>query len=978
MNPYIKEYNNKSIETLLISNINDFNKTQSISQFDFKVFHNNIRSVYKNYDELSVLLHQFNENFEVIVLTETFQIQDTSIFNINGYNVIYNEGNLNKNDGVIVYLKSNIEYSYEIINISEIKVLKIKIINDNKIIIITAAYRSPSTCLKSFNIGLLNYLSEIEKNDMHIIVGDININILSDTDYVEEYKNILNSFGYISYINDYTRMQSKTCLDHFFIKSELHKEENDIKSFILQQNVTDHFPTIVSFKLETGKSKKSAINNNNVKKCINYKRLKKDLQDENWYELYEQNNIDLITDTFIKKLTSYIERSTYLVKTNCKHKKRKEWITLGLIKSINTKNTMYQQLLSEPNNRELEKEYKTYKHKLSTLIKKTKVDYYKTLINKNKNSSKNLWVTVNNICNKTKPKSTINKIQLEDGCIITEKSCIANRMNEHYSSLGERYANKIKVPNNFNDNIKILENTMYLYPTDELEIKKVIEKLKSKKTPGHDNIRSETLKLISNEIAVPLTYITNKCFDTGCFPKSLKIGIIKPIHKGGDYLRVVNYRPISLISNIAKIIERILKCRIVNFLNKHKLLSDRQYGFREGKSTEDAICYLTTQIYNSLDKKIPTLCIFVDLAKAFDTVCHQKLLNKLEHYGLRGNVLNLLKSYLLDRKQYVDLGETVSDPKTVKYGVPQGTVLGPILFTIYINSLLLLKTTGTILSFADDTAILYKANSWQELKEMTENDFKNIKSWFQGNTLTLNCNKTFYLPFTSYVNNLPNFGPLIIDQDTSIPEATSIKYLGIIIDRHLRWDLQTKNIIKKVRGLLPRFKYLKDILDIKHLKVLYYALVQSQISYGILGWGGVNDHYLENLNVLQKWVIKIILGKPLRYSSDSLFTEAGILDIRQLFCLNVLLNVFQNKSNIQTITHNYETRHKQSSCQRPRSEKTVGQRNYLYLSPRIYDILPERIKNIATLGLFKKKVKQWITQTPRCAFHDLVNQNINV
>lgn len=978
MDPYIKEYENEPIKSYHFNNVLHLNTACKTAQYNFNIFHINIRSISKNIDELSVFLSQFYTEFEMIILTETFQIHDKNIFNIKGYNMLYNEGNLNKNDGVVVFIKASLNYSYDIINIGEVKAIKVTVIKENKKIIITSVYRSPTTSIKLFNLGLLAYLKIIEKNDMHIITGDMNIDILSSSDHVEEYKNILNSYGLISYINDYTRPQSKTCLDHFFINSRIHKNENDIKPIIFEQNITDHYPIIILCRINSYKNRSRNDNQTDTKihkKFINYDNLRSDLREEYWSDIYEQDDVDLVANKFINKLKYYIYKNTRTITIKNKNKKRKEWITQGLIKSTITKNEMYKKLSENPNNKLLETQYKTYRNKLTQLIKNAKTKYYGSIISKNKNVSKNLWNCVNNICNKHKPRTIIDQIKLTDGTIVSNKVDISNKFNEHYSDLGENYAKKITAPDKFTENNKILENTMYLYPTNETEVIKVIRQLKPKKSPGDDGIRSETLKEISSEIVSPVMYLINKCFDTGRFPELLKIGMIKPLHKGGDKLEIINYRPISLISNVAKIIEKIIKCRLINFLNKYKLISDHQYGFREGKSTEDAIHYLTSYIYNNLDKKTPTLCVFIDLAKAFDTVCHRKLLEKLECYGIRGNTFNLIKSYLSDRKQHVNIDDTISSFRQVKYGVPQGTVLGPVLFTIYINSLLSFSTTGTILSFADDTAILYEADSWHNLKEKVEKDLKQIKHWFQYNKLTLNCEKTKYLPFTSYSNHLPNMGSLIIDSETQIPEATSMKYLGIVIDRHLRWDLQIQNIIKKLRGLLPRFKYLKGILNETHLRTIYYALVQSQLSYGIVGWGGVSDIYLENLNVIQKWILKIIYGKCFTYSSDDLFLESKLLDVRQLFCFNTIMNIFKHKIPVEHITHNYQTRHKQNNSNVPRCEKTIGQRHCNYLGPKLYNMLPNEFKNIDSLNLFKSKIKKWLLTTPRNIFHKIINQS---
>lgn len=202
MDPFIREYKNEPILAKVISDVADFASDKSTP---FSIIHFNIRSITKNMDEMIVFLNRFSSDFQIIVLSETFLVYDLDVLKIDGYTTLYNKGTINKNDGVIVYIKYNISYTYIIKNIGDIKTLEIITKLKNTDIMITAIYRSPSTCPKKFNVDLLNYIQTIGKSDLHIIMGDINIDLLTDSDFVEEYKNTLNSFGYESYINRYTR-----------------------------------------------------------------------------------------------------------------------------------------------------------------------------------------------------------------------------------------------------------------------------------------------------------------------------------------------------------------------------------------------------------------------------------------------------------------------------------------------------------------------------------------------------------------------------------------------------------------------------------------------------------------------------------------------------------------------------------------------------------------------------------------------------
>lgn len=973
MDPFIKNYENTSIDTKIINNLQDFMRMKIKLKENLKIFHMNIRSISKNLNELSIFLNQFSEQFDIIILSESWRIYDTSIYNLDNYDLLYNDSSINQNDGVVIYIKSSFIYTHSVVQIGGVKAIKLNISLLNKKIVITSIYKSPIICQKMFTTELLNYLEKVEKCDVHVIAGDMNINILSSNENSQEYLNVLSSQEYISYINKPTRVQgnTQTCIDHFFTKSNINGK--NFTPIIYEADITDHYPIMLFMKLD----KKITPNGNNeqCKQYINYFKLRTDLKQENWDELYKSNNIDTMTNIFLEKLKNNMTKNTKQINTKNKGKKKSEWITPGVINSVNKKHEMYKKAKKEPNNKNLQMEYKAYRNKLTQIIKQSKKQYFNSLINKNKNSSQNIWNTVNKIKKKDDVKIEITEIKTESGTI-SNKLEIANKFNLHYSTLGEKYANKILLPTDYHEDSEILEHSMYLFPTNATEIIKIINQLKLKKAPGHDGIRAETLKEVSREISEPLAFLFNKCIEIGYFPKAFKIGIIKPLYKGGDRTELVNYRPISLISSVAKIFEKILKFRMMSYIKKFKIISDRQFGFMQGRSTEDAISYLTSFIYEALDETQPCLGIYIDLAKAFDTVCHTKLLNKLKNCGIRGNVLNLLKSYLTDRVQYVNIDNYISSANNVKYGVPQGTVLGPILFTLYINNLLLLKVEGTIISFADDTVILYKSDTWQNLKNKAENDFKNIKKWFDYNLLTINYNKTNYLPFTSYSNHLPNLGPLKVEESIEIPEVTSVKYLGIIIDRHLRWDVHVNNLTKKLRGLISTFKCLKNYLDVSHLKIIYYALVQSLLSYGIIGWGGVNESHLKQLNTVQKWILRIIFSKSITYPSDLLYEESQLFDAKQLFYLKISLKTFKNKTNIKQIKHNYDTRTKQNSCLEPRSIKTAGQKSYTYLESRVYNSLPLTLRNIDGYYIFKNTLKKWILDTCRSDIHDIVNQNI--
>lgn len=371
-------------------------------------------------------------------------------------------------------------------------------------------------------------------------------------------------------------------------------------------------------------------------------------------------------------------------------------------------------------------------------------------------------------------------------------------------------------------------------------------------------------------------------------------------------------------------------------------------------------------MYKAVDNKTPALCIFLDLKKAFDTVCHKRLLEQLERLGFRGTSYRLFENYLQERNLYVKINGELSDSGTVTYGVPQGTVLGPILFIIYMNDLLTINTSGSILSFADDTAIFLEDTTWENLRKKAESELTFIKNWFDNKKLTINYSKTYFLPISSYQNHLPNFSELNILSrltQTKIKSVSNIKYLGIYLDNHLRWDVHVKNTHKKIRGLLHKFKVLRDILKIKETIIVYKSLVESILRYGIIGWGGVAKSILEPLQRIQNQIIKIIYSKNIRYTTDILYNECKLFDIRQIYSSVLLLNQFKNKNQMLFISHDYHTRSNMNKNQIIlKSKKTIGQRYFKYYCSKIYNILPSTLRNKKSYLLFKKSVNTWILE----------------
>ena len=343
--------------------------------------------------------------------------------------------------------------------------------------------------------------------------------------------------------------------------------------------------------------------------------------------------------------------------------------------------------------------------------------------------------------------------------------------------------------------------SIFMAPTDHYEITKIITSLKSKNSSGHDNINSKFLKLIKQDIISPLVILFSKSLETGVVPDLMKLAEIIPIYKSKDKTLLNNYRPISLLPIFSKLMEKIVHIRLYNFLMSKQIFYNSQYGFRKHHATTHAIHEFVDNTVNAFDNKLLTLSVFLDLSKAFDTIDHNILLKKLDWYGIRGKALDWFRSYLTDRTQYVKYNNATSSIKTLPCGVPQGSVLGPLLFIIYTNDLPnCLKVTKAIL-FADDTTIFLSSQNKQFIYESVNKDLYSLNEWFQTNKLSLNVSKTNYVLFNNTrVDNADNFNLTIANE--SIERKNEVKFLGLYLDSKLDWNAHIKFVRNKINSAL--------------------------------------------------------------------------------------------------------------------------------------------------------------------------------
>ena len=964
--------------------INAITKGKNI---DISVCHVNVRRIAKNKGKLLAFLSTLEHKFNVIVLTE---IGDNANHFLNdnlleGYD-FYHKLPIknNKYGGVAILVKEGIGNTIcrddlEALNTCTCDKCTIENIwieintLSNEKYIIGGIYRHPNGNTAHFITDIKNSLNKLDPKATCIFTGDTNIDLVKyDQGDTLDYYTTLTSYNFLPYILTPTRItdHTATSIDHIFVRHPNKLIDTKITSGNILAEIADHLPNFIFFHKKSCNSKKS-----NERPYIriysdkNISRFKCLLSETDWNYILREEDVNMACNNFYSHLLNLYNESFPLTRLSRKRAKDKKWITAGLRKSTQMKYRLYKKQLSNPTIDNINK-YKTYSNALNSAIEKAEILYYNELFSMRKKGINNFWKTLGQTLNpkKVKSKNVISKLLYRNE-EITGNENIANAMNKHFCEVGYEINKKIpSVPGHFKDYLQNkVEETFYLSPIIEFDVTKELSKLCTNKSAGPDTLTPKLIKLCKQEFVTPLTILYNKSIEAAVYPSDFKLAKVIALYKKNSRSVPSNYRPISLLNCFNKIFESIVSKQFLKFIEKHKIIYINQFGFRKGYSTTLALIDVVDYIRKAIDNNEYVIGIFLDLEKAFDSIHHGILLSKLAHYGFRGHVNNFLRSYLSQRQQYTQINNCNSTLSNITYGVPQGSILGPLLFTLFINDIGQAMSNCKTNLFADDTSMLYKHKDINNLVRTCENSLKDICRWFKLNKLSLSLGKSSFVVFHGIRKDPQNQINKIKISGHEIQRADSVKYIGLTLDETLSWNNHINELCKNITKYFSVFYNLRHIVNNKLARTIYYTCIHSRIKYGIEIYGTAAKTRMDKLQTIQNKLMKLLTRKDRRYSTDQLHLDLDILKVNDIHKLSTLNFVYKciSGDTIPNFVSYFTMRDSMHAhptslhheINKPQVHTETGKLTTHYTGAKFWNDLSHEIKSSENIDIFKRNLK---------------------
>lgn len=1003
----------------------DFMETKNFeSPNHLKIFSLNIANLLSKLNSLKTFLNNLSSKghkLDIIVIVETHILDNDDRLStqelkniIPGY-VFYHQGRkLKKGGGVGILVNKDMNIETDIYKAADRRVEFIEEQFENivvripqciakgnfetkKDLIVAAVYRQPnSSNLEKFLESTECLMRTIDKpSNEFVIAGDMNLDLLKYENHLptSKYIDIMTNHCTLPRITRPTRIKNRsaTLIDHIFTRDN----STTIISGIIDTELkgssgfTDHKPIFTILQAVLPKK----VPNKLIK--ISYftqegtQKRKEGLVYHNWETTMLETDPNIIYDQIVSVYSHHYNSniSSKMINPNSKKHKREPWITNEILKDIRRRDRLVK-------NKNRRAEYKSLRNEIVSKIRKA----YKTFLNEQVRNSmgdiKKHWKVINSTLHRTNNKEDITTDFLHEGQLIRDVSINANNINKYTANIGketnESVGNARHDPKHYLHKYKARnEHSIIFSEISAEDVNDVCKLLSPKTSTDSSDLKQNIVLADSGLLALVLTHMINRSMQTGVCPANSKLARVIPVYKlKGNKQLYENYRPISLLSAFSKIMEKLIYNKIFDFLVRYEILFKSQFGFRKGHNTTHATIDFVKTIEDALSNGEYAVGIFCDLSKAFDTLNHNVLLEKLDHYGIRGKANDWIKSYLTGREQYVELNGFKSAKLPIVTGVPQGSILGPLLFLLYINDLPAASDLKSVM-YADDTSLLLKGKDLAYLSINLNRDLEGINDYFKANKLKLNTKKTKMVCFRKKSQNVNlNDVNIYLDGDRLNFEEQAV-FLGMTLDSHLTWDKHCNHVANTISRNNGAINRVKKFLPPSTLKILYNSLILPHLQFGLAAWGGCSGQNKKRIISIQKRAIRTVSKSYFTSHTEPRMKSLGILRLEELYkqqCATYVHDAINDRAPIPVkdlVTLNRSTtqinlrshNNDPNQIRNPVSKRLISSNGFSCKGPSIWNDIPQDIQNIREKHSFKYRLKQHLLNTyadiivcnnPRC------------
>ena len=942
--------------------------------------HLNINSIKSKYDEVSDILNR--KLIDVLAFSET-KIDDSytnSRFSVDDYN-IYRADRSDKGGGVMCYVKSSIPHRprHDIsINTDNIESVIIDIRQKSYKCFIVAIYRSPSTPYSVLEEKLTIILDKCFNECENVyVIGDLNVNFLNSKHAMTELLDLYSLKNIVKGPTCFKSIQNATLLDVILT--------SNMKTVAGHLNIGTGISDFHNLICAATKAYVPEVNRCHIiyrsYKYFNEELFLKELSCVNAEQFFSPDP-DIYMENYMTYLTHLIDKYAPIKKRVIKSN-QVPYMNSDLRKAINVKGMLYRKYMK---NRNIEtwEAYREQRNKVNKLKRLSISKHFELKCNTGNNNSKTFWEIMkpffNNKC--TGSRSKINL--MENNSIITDTEKICDIFNQFFIDTALQVADDSRLKGSGND--KSFENSGPVnairnafcntspFNFSNISNKDVYKKLRSinpKKAAGYDMVPAKLVKLAALPISKHLTPIINHAFSHSIFPKPLKYADVSPVFKKADNLDKTNFRPISVLSILSKVFEGIMADQMNGYFGN--ILSNWLSAYRSHYSCNNVLLSFVEYIRQGLDKNEHVGCLLMDLSKAFDCLDHDLLIAKLDAYGLSNSSCKLIKSYLSDRKQRVKIQNTYSKWIELKVGVPQGSILGPLLFNIFINDIFLsIDPEVKLYNYADDNTLVFSHRKKSTMVSHLENAAQQAINWFNANAMKANPNKFQFL----YLNRNKKDPIDIHLQGSSLMPDPVVKLLGVQFDDLLLFDTHISTICSKAAKQINVLRRLSKHLNSDSKMKIYNSFIQCIFNYCPIVYNTYSIQLSRKLEKLQERALRFVLS-DFTSSYNELLEKASKPSLLQMRNQATVEQVFKVQNNLaRPMPPDYFKKHTTHYSLR-RNEKlyvpsynTVkyGKNSFRHTGPQLWNQLSNDVKMSKDLTEFKTKIKDWKGPECKCGF----------